>query len=299
MAVGDIVTDTRYNNLRNRIATIMGTGAGTDGYGQAVSSVTVADNDVVRAIHMNTLYNDMVAARIHQVGLSDPSVGTIAQISIGDVIANDTSTNPNGTLKGYADFESLMTSIEADKFLLAASQASTTTGATSTKSNWNGVITHIVRITWASENDRRYFFNAGGEIRTSATIAGYVEPKSGDWDSMFIGMGTVKMNYTETTSTGTGSDTSIGFYDLTTSYQTIFSKSGSGVYSANSYIVEARLGAGNSTTQVDIRISFRDDATGNVDENVDGLLTSILSIHRATGPYVSVLLPSAVTTTAL
>ena len=31
MAIGDIITAARYNNLQSRVATIMGTGSGDDG----------------------------------------------------------------------------------------------------------------------------------------------------------------------------------------------------------------------------------------------------------------------------
>ena len=42
MAVGDIITAARYNNLQSRVATIMGVGSGDDGYGQNLSSSQVA-----------------------------------------------------------------------------------------------------------------------------------------------------------------------------------------------------------------------------------------------------------------
>ena len=38
MAVGDIITAARYNNLQSRVATIMGVGSGDDGYGQIIRS---------------------------------------------------------------------------------------------------------------------------------------------------------------------------------------------------------------------------------------------------------------------
>ena len=61
--------------------------------------------------------------------------------------------------------------------------------------------------------------------------------KSNDWQSMLSAMGTISMGYTATTATGSGTTSSIGNYDLTTSNQTIFRKPGSGVYSANDYYV--------------------------------------------------------------
>ena len=41
MAVGDIVTAARFNNLQARIATVMGVGGGAEGYGQSLDSNSV------------------------------------------------------------------------------------------------------------------------------------------------------------------------------------------------------------------------------------------------------------------
>ena len=62
---------------------------------------------------------------------------------------------------------------------------------------------------------------------------------------MLSAMGTIKMAYTATTASS-GTTTSIGNNDLTTSYQTIYTKAGSGAYSTNYYQIQAR--ADNSTT---------------------------------------------------
>ena len=51
MAVGDIITAARYNNLQSRVATIMGTGSGDEGYGQSLNSSQVAAAEKVTATH--------------------------------------------------------------------------------------------------------------------------------------------------------------------------------------------------------------------------------------------------------
>jgi hypothetical protein len=299
MAVGDPITATRYNNLQTRIATIFGNGSGTDGYGQSVASGQVSVGDTVTAVHINDIVNDMVKARTHQLGSSPTTVSTVA---VGDLIAENTSTNPNGTLKGLADFESLMSEIESGKFLIAGSQSTAATGiSNSSSSSWNGTRTHEVRMSFSNSNTIRHFFNSGGELRTSASLTGGSGAKGSDWATMLSNMGTIKMNYTQTTSTGTGSGSSIGFYDLSASYQTIFTKSGSGVYAENDYIVQARS---SSSTTVDFKILFQDDDAGDqtglgpgVDENVTGTLASTVSYLRASGSNVSVAAPAFSNTT--
>ena len=101
MAVGDLITAARYNNAQARVAAIMGTGSGTEGYGQTVNSSQVNTSNTVTAVHVNNLYTDLVAGRIHQTG---GTPNTIAQIVVGDTIADQTSDNPDGTLKGFQDF---------------------------------------------------------------------------------------------------------------------------------------------------------------------------------------------------
>lgn len=287
MAVGDTIVASRYNGLRSRIATIMGTGSGTSGYGQSISSSAVTPGNLVRAQEVSDLYNDIARARLHQINSVDVSV-TVP--GVGDLVLDQT----------YVDLNSLMTAVETDKLLISIpAQSTVETAQTSTKSNWNGVIDHVVRFTWPNTDARRHFFNAGGELRTSAGIAGGSGAKTEDWRTMLSNMGTIKMNYLNTVSSnnsGTGSN--IGFYDLTTSYQTIFTKSGSGVYAENSYIVQARAA---SSTTIDIQIYFRDDDVGdpNIDEDVTGTLTSTVSILRASGQNVSTPAPSSSNTSTL
>ena len=287
MAVGDIIIAQRYNDLQSAISAIMGTGSGNRGYGQSISSSAVAPGELVRASDISNLYNDMARARLHQINSVDVSV-TVP--SAGDTVLDQT----------YVDLDSLMSAIDSGRLSISIpAQSTVETAETSTRSNWNGVINHVVRFTWPNSDARRHFFNSGGELRTSANIAGASGSKSNDWNAMFTAMGTIRMNYTSTTFTGvSGSGSSIGFYDLTTSYQTIFTKSGSGVYAENDYIVQAR--AATSTT-VDIQIFFRDDDTGDpaVDENVAGTLTSTVSILRASGANVSVPAPSSANTDLL
>lgn len=286
MAVGDIIEADDFVTLRSRILNIMGTGSGTSGYGQSLSSSNVSAGDVITAQDVSNLYNDIARARLHQINSVDVSV-TVP--SVGDLVLDQTR----------ADLDNLLSAVETDKLLISIpAQSTVETAETSSRSNWNGVISHVVRFSWPNSDARRHFFNSGGELRTSANVSGGSGSKTENWRSMLSNSGTVRMNYTQTTSTGSGSGSNTGFYDLSGSYQTIFSKTGSGVYAENDYIVQART---LSSTTVDIRIYFRDDDSGdpNIDENVGGTLTSTVSILRASGSNVSVPSPSSTNTSSL
>ena len=59
----------------------------------------------------------------------------------------------------------------------------------------------------------------GSDIRMSLSQTGGSGSKTTSWRSLLSDMGTVKINYTTTTVTGSGSSTNArGWYDMTTSH---------------------------------------------------------------------------------
>lgn len=302
VTVGSIIQDSDFNSLQSRIGAIMGTGSGTLGYGQTLASSSVVAGTTITATHFNNLYTDISKAYVHQNGTLPT---TLASVSIGDTIGANTSSGTNSTLKGVNDLETVLASVEASPLVVSASQASVESKLTSQRTTaWNGTITHVFTVTFSDANHRRYFFNTGGEIRISASLTGGSGAKDTDWATMLTNMGTIKLNYTETVSTGTGTGSAIGNYDITSSSQTIFTKTGSGVYAENSYVVKVLQ---LSTSQIQFTIEFQDNDAGDlqdvggtaIDENVTGTLTSTISQYRATGSYVSVATPTFSTSSAL
>jgi len=290
------VTAARINNLQSRIELILGNGSGTTGYGQLIQSSQVLPGDLIDADNLNNLYVDIIKARIHQVGPSDPSVTEI-QIVLENqnVVADETSfiindqglesADPEGTKKGISDFESLMRKVETDKSNVHPSQASSQTAVTSTRtSTWNGLIFHEFTVTFGSSDARRHYFNTGGEIRIDPSNTNASTPKGLDWAALTNEVGIVRFN-SLATAASSGSGTNIGNFGLTSSYQTIYTKIGagsySGVYAGNIFLVKARA---VSETQISFRIEFNDVVgDNNVDNNVDGTLRSLITLFRATG----------------
>lgn len=298
------ITAARTNNLQSRIELILGTGAGQNGYGQSITSIPVDPlTDIVQAEDLNAIYADVLAARIHQVGITDAGVAEVVQnlnivaVETSNFIDNAgvTSIDPDGSKKGIADFERLMSNIEADRHLVHSSQAALEPAINSVRTSaWNGLIYHEVTVTFADENHRRFFFNTGGQIRFNANNTSASTPKGLDWAELCNEIGTVIFNYTSTTSTGDGSGSSIGNYDLDGTSQVIYQKVGSGTYSSiyagNIYTIKARL---NDANRIVFRIEFNDVVVDNaIDNNVDGRLESIVKQYRADTTYVSVNAPS-------
>ena len=296
------ITAARINNLQSSIALILGTGSGQNGYGQTVTSLPVNNTgDVVEAADMNAIYTDILKARIHQVGPGDIGIAEVIQNL--NIVAEQTSSfidddgvtaiDPEGFKKGIVDFENLMSQVQADKATMHPSQSALEPGISSARSSpWNGLITHEVAITFSSSNARRFFFNTGGEIRLSANNTGASTPKGLDWAQLCSQAGTIKFNAETTTST-TGGGTSIGNYDLTSAFQNVYQKIGSGTYSAvyagNIYTVKARS---DIDTRIIFRIEFNDVVfDNNIDNNVDGRLESVIQHLRADGD-VTITAPS-------
>jgi len=309
MAVGDIISAARYNVLQGRIQAIMGTPSSTGalGYNQNVfgtfSSSPVAQEEVVTVAHMNNLYTDVTNARYHQLGNPgfDPGAASLFQVTTNDEITDAL----------HSAFESVMTDVETDKYLLSTNQAETrVAGVNSVRpvaQTWGGsaspqIITHEFTVDFQNANHRKAFFNAGGEIRLDFSMQDLPAPtdanyaKSADWKSLLEDIGVVKFKYNETISSAreanpldsqAGTGTAIGNFQLTGSYQTIFSKTGGGapVYSSNFMNIKAKQ---NNDKTISFRIDLQDDANTLQDEQVTGTITSVPIQHRATGVHVDI-----------
>ena len=174
-----------------------------------------------------------------------------------------------------------MNSIESDKLLLHASQAALEPKLTSTRTaTWNGLIYHTLTVTFSNADERRHFFNAGGEIRISTNNTNPSTSKGLDWAALCSEVGIVRFTRTQTYAGNSGQGYFIGDDTMTSAYQTVYSKVGagtySGIYAGNLYTIKARE---TSSSVIEFRIEFNDVVVdNNVDNNVDGALTLSL-IH--------------------
>lgn len=286
----EIISAARYNELQGRIAGLLGIGNLDKGYNQTVSSNSEPVKTEAQAVHMNALYTDFEKVYIHINGTTPTTISTV-------------TTDDDITEALYSAYETLITSLENDRFLIHPSQASAeSAGVNSIKngavSPWGGTATpqqvnHTIDVGFASANERRAFFNAGGQIRFDASldissVGGADLAKNQDWQTMLSNSGQVQFGRAATTSTGTGTGYAIGNEDLTSSYQTVYLKEGdpTGTYSENNWFVQAK-NKDSSTITFDIVFWDRDVGSGGADEYVAGILTSAVSHLRASGTYVN------------
>jgi hypothetical protein len=283
IGVGNTILASDYNSIQSTVASILGSGSGDRGYGQAVSSGQVAATNTITASQMQNLKSDLDKIRYHQAN----AASTAPSVSAGGVIyASDWST-----------YSSQASTLDTNRLSIASEQATLTTGVNPqiASGTWNNNRTHIVTASFGSADIARYFFNAGGEIRIIPTMSGHSSSttKGGRWNNLFTTAGSIRFRAYDTVASG-GTGSSIGWYNLSGTQQ-IFTIVDSGTYSNN----DLTITASKTATVLTLNIQYNDDgSTGIIDENVDGTLTSTVSHYRATGSYVSVTGPTISTTQA-
>jgi hypothetical protein len=226
---GNLALASDFNTLKDEVnkwfgdsnpSMVFGAGDQTHGWGGSNAAAVVQGN-LMQASEMNTLIDriNIGADIVNTVGGSLFNVSAGANILAS--IFNSTETFSDALSTGRLD-------IDAAELSLAA-------GGSAVRTNtWSALISCIFRYTFASFAKARYFFNSGGAFNTSSTITGYSTGTGWDgagFNEIFTDMGTILMNYTQTTQSGAGgTPTSIGYYDLTTDWQLIFSQVGTGAY---------------------------------------------------------------------
>jgi hypothetical protein len=279
-----------YNAIQSVVATVLGAGSGSLGYGQTITSSQTAVGSKITAVMWQQLRNDLLAARQHQTGANES--GNLTAPSTGILVRE----YDRAAYYAYAQL------VQTNALTTPpAGQASLVTLANGTRTAaWNGTLNHTVSLNFGSYAGARFFFNAGSNIQISGSNtnipADGSQAKSNDWATILANMGTITMNYNSTSTTGSGSTAgSIGFYQLTTTPQTIFTKATtSPTYSPNQYDILAQVdGTGGIVT---FTIQFQDlsgqpNAPWGTDENVEGTLSSLVQTYYATGSNVSVALP--------
>ena len=303
---GDTITTSEYNTFAGNVNTIIGTGSGDSGYGLS-EIATISAGDTITAAQWNSLLAGLQKGANHQ----------------GTTITNASNTvSQGGNILPLSNLEADITLITTNKLTADAANMATDTGVTSTRTtSWGGTVQHVFTVTFASANAARHFFNSGGEIRFAGSRSGGSSTdQNTDWTNLLSNAGTVKFAEGATSYTGSGGTAAaVGFDDLTTSNQQIFTATGGGSYSANDWTIEAKADAAyGSATVLTFTVYFNDDhaaQTGTYTggglgtapnegagwtgaDTVDGTLTSTITSLRAdNSSYVQVANPTFATTT--
>lgn len=276
---GDTIEATDYNTLQSKIATILGNGQVTDnfGYGQSVTSSQVSGpgvstpGDTVTAEQLEDLWTDMRTAWYHQNGENAAAWNALLRNPlqeeiIGADVTGSGITYEEGTENytidneinnsGINDYSTVMAIIESARTTVGAGQTDLVLNAVADNrdTSWNGDVDSEFTVTFANADQRRYFFNSGGQITITGAIdaatlgaPGSASRQRNDgWNSMITSPGTIRMGYNYTIYDGastniTKPDGEIGNGDLNNSaYQILLRReAAAGDYEDSYWQVEA------------------------------------------------------------
>lgn len=304
VAQNAIIYASDYNTIQSTVAGVLGTGSSTLGYGQTVNSQQITSGSLISdeptptAYQWAALYADMVQIANHQ--------GT----SISSLTTTVTNNVAPGKIIYAADinvFSTTATTLQTNALTYAAGDMITTTGIITSQRTtaWGNNTTkqqvqHSFTVAFASYNAARYFFNTGGAVQfTASRSGGTTSTQNSDWTSTLTNIGTVTFNY-NSTSAASGSGSAIGFYGLTASPQTLYSKSGgsvSSVYVPDVYTITASYNSVNFT--ITFNVVFNDAHDNAYSDSVDGTLTSSINLRKAGASYLTITAPTFTNSTLL
>lgn len=136
--------------------------------------------------------------------------------------------------------------------------------------SWTTQIENVATYTWSNENDCRSWFNKGMGVGYQASWTGVPQnTQTSNWGSLLNAMGTVILEH-DTCSGSSGTNAGIGFYELSTSYQQIWSKFGSGAYASNNIKLYAKVNSTTNPTVIDIKAVYADPYTAAAAAAADG-----------------------------
>lgn len=319
VVTGDVIGNADYDGMKNNVYRQLSTPAdhtlGTYtassiyGYNQSIGSLDAATGETINASSTDNGYKN----------LQDEvqAIGTFLGVSLNSSSSTDKVTGDSITA---SDWSNLMDDVKScfDSRLSVPSSSLTSAafGSSSRTTAWGSSatpqITHTFTVTFSSEAHARAFFNAGGEINftgarsggTSGSSAGTIGSQNANWTSLLSAMGTLTFNLNNLTSSGsTGTSAGLGFYELTTTNTTLYTKFGSGSYASNYYMIAGKVNSTTNPTVLTFDVRFRDDhalgdgvgpdgVDGNSDDSdgyvdsVDGTITSTITTKRANNGVV-------------
>jgi len=283
-ASGNTILDDDYNGFKDDVNGTYSTGATTQGYGQtAVSAVSAGST--VTATQWGSLLTPISNMASHQ----GTSITAITNPTAGDTIA------------AYAALSSNITAVTGDNRFNAAAYGTDGTVNSDTTATWSSSATLTKTFTFASANQFRYFFNAGGMLRFSwSRSGGTANSQNTAWTNLFNACGVIALtgdansksiaavSYTGTTKIGgSGSPstlrTDLGLQNFTTN-TVVFAQAAAGVgYTTNNISFAAAISGAVVTITTTLS-----DGSGGFTDSVDGTLTQVSTIREPSNTYLDI-----------
>lgn len=230
-----------------KLGSLYGTGYGDWGYGQTVPAL--ASLSGTGNITSTEWYNleDAITKVINHQGVPQSLNPPIADfVSNANVKAYTAPANTvysmSRTIAALAKNRQTVAAGAATVYLPTSYGIRLTSGISWGSGTSSGIYCEA-KYDFASEENARFFFNSGGELRISLSHSNTTTTQNTAWGTICSNIGTIKIGANSTARTGTlGVTTGNGYYQLTTSEKNAFvgQNIGGGAYSANDVTVNVR-----------------------------------------------------------
>ena len=249
---GDTIEDGDFNNMRTNVNTLLGTAAdvttgtftasNTFGWGQGGAGVNAASAG-------GLIYADNATGGFKRLQDDIQAMCAFLGVSVRSGVGTDVADG--GSISATTWTNSMLNVQDCwNARFTPASRTNATADSETYTSAWNTSLTAEATYTWANEGLCRAYFNGGGRIGFSASRAGGSSTtQNTNWTDTLSAMGTAFLMH-NTGAGSSGTNAGIGFYELTTSYQTIWTKFGSGSYASNFFKLEAKVNNTSNPTVV-------------------------------------------------
>jgi len=211
----------------NKLNTVWATGGTTAGYGQTAVSQVAEGDTVIATGQWNALVANTASAAAHS----------------GSSITSVTAPTSGGTVTYLSAIPTNLTTIYTNR-RNAASVGSTSSSTATRSSSWENGLTFTHTVTFASGDAARYFFNAGGQIKMTAShptgsginlLFSDLASNAGTLVQSAPNSGTVSIagvNYSGISRVGGGGNTPTidankGYFGLSTSNATVYTQTAS------------------------------------------------------------------------
>lgn len=280
-----------------KAAGLYGVGYGDRGYGQTSQTLpNKSSGDLIENTEWASLLTSMQTCASH-LNITNPQIPLGSSIIDGALVQAYESSAPASSV---FDVDGLLSSIDTNRLnapvgsMTYVSNAITATRSTS----WNATIDCTIGVTFSSDNDARYFFNSGGDIRFRLRHTNTSTSQNTNWNTTLLGVNTFIIKANSFSRTGIlGSISGAGYYSLSNSFVRYFDGTniGTGAYSANDVYIEARYSAGSTTngakgSALQIKIILQDQYAGGGDSVAAGTKVEV-DYSKATS-YLTIPTPS-------
>ena len=242
---------------------IAGTGSGNQGLGQTHLVEVTPGSTTVAASQWNALMTGITNIANH----TNDSITSRTAVATGDTITIKTAI--------AADLATLSTSVAGGCVNATAVSAGSELQSSQSSTRYAGSHTVEHSVTFASGDNLRFFFNAGGKIRVNLTREGNggsaKTSKDDSVDELITAMGNFDIGAQVSTRSGSGETLSTdgfanGVDDLGTSYTTIFLLTqSSGTYTSMTLKGEAKVDNATygTATVVTVKMTLTDADSGD------------------------------------